>query len=334
MKEDTMEINKILDSMGAAELDTLLILKPENINYLTGHDPSSAAVLIITDEATLYTSKMDMENALKYSKIPVGEFESLDKIKEALKGRVGIEKSMPVSTYKKISNGHEFKINEIIESFRITKTPDEIKNIKKAIRIAEDSLLNTEFKGTEYQVAAELEYQMKSRGSTKPSFDTIVASGKMSSMPHATISPHDLETPVVIDWGAVYNGYCSDITRTLIESERQSEIFNIILEAQKAAIDVIKPGIKASYVDKVARSVIEEYGYGDNFIHSTGHGIGLEIHENPNISTNSEFRLEEGMVITVEPGIYIENEFGVRIEDDVLVKNRAEVLTQLKKSIG
>ncbi len=329
-----MDLQKILDSMDAAELDSLLILKQENITYVAGYRPSSVSAVIINEDATLYTSKMDMEDASNNSKIPLVEFISLDEIKDQLKGRVGIEKSMPISVYKKVCEGHELKLTEIIESSRITKSPDEIKNIQKAIEIAENSLLNVEFQTTESEVAAQLEYNMKSNGSIKPAFDTIVASGKRSSMPHATISPNNLETPVVIDWGAVYNNYCSDITRTLIESEKESEIFNIVLEAQKEAIKVIKPGIKASYVDKVARRVIEEYGYGDNFIHSTGHGFGLEIHENPTISKNSEFKLDEGMVITVEPGIYIQDQFGVRIEDDVLVKSRGKVLTGIKKPIN
>lgn len=328
-----MNLEKILDSMRREELDSLLILKPENITYLSGYKPSSISIIIIKEDATLYTSTMEMEDALNKSILPPSEYKSLDQIKKELKGIVGVEKSMPVSVYKKICPDNEIKITEIVESFRIIKTPDEIKHIKGAIKIAEDSLLETEFIGTENKVAAELEYNIKFNGSIKPSFDTIVASGKRSSIPHATISPNKLETPVVIDWGAVYNNYCSDITRTLIGSEKESEIFNIVLEAQNKAIKAIKPGIKASYVDKVARDVIEEYGYGENFIHSTGHGLGLEVHENPAISKNSEFKLEKGMVITVEPGIYIKDQFGIRIEDDILVKNRAEVLTNIKKII-
>jgi Xaa-Pro dipeptidase len=120
----------------------------------------------------------------------------------------------------------------------------------------------------------------------------------------------------------------------LIEGEKQAEIFNIVLEAQLEAIKAIKPGIKASHVDDVARSVIEEYGYGDNFIHSTGHGLGLEVHENPTLAKKSEFILEKDMVVTVEPGIYIKDQFGVRIEDDILVKNRGKVLSSIKKSIN
>lgn len=329
-----MDLKKIFDSMQERELDSLLILKPENVTYLSRYKPSGISVIIIKEEATLYTSAMEMEDALNKSRISLSEYKSLDQIKKDLKGTVGIEGSMPVSLYKRIYPDYETKVTDLVESLRITKTPDEVKHIQRAAKIAEDSLLETEFNGTENKVAAELEYNMKSNGSIKPSFDTIVASGKRSSIPHSTISPNNLETPVVIDWGAVYNNYCSDITRTLIESEKESEIFNIVLEAQKEAIKVIKPGIKASYVDKVARDIIEESGYGENFIHSTGHGLGMEVHENPAISKNSEFRLQKGMVITVEPGIYIKDQFGIRIEDDILVKNRGKVLTNIKKVIN
>lgn len=329
-----MDLNKIIDAMDIAELDSLLLIKPENITYISGYRPTSASFIIISDEATLYTSKMDMEDATNNSKISLVEYESIDKLKENLKGKVGIEKSMPVSVYEKFSDGFEPKITDIIESARIIKSSDEVKNIRKAISIAEKSLLALEFQGKENEIAAHLEFNLKSNGSTKPAFNTIVASGKNSSRPHATISSSNIESPVVIDWGAVYNNYCSDLTRTLIDGEKQVEIFNIILEAQLEAIKAIKPGIKASHVDDVARSVIEEYGYGDNFIHSTGHGLGLEVHENPTLAKKSEFILEKGMVVTVEPGIYIKDQFGVRIEDDILVKNRGEVLSSIKKSIN
>ena len=137
----------------------------------------------------------------------------------------------------------------------------------------------------------------------------------------------------MIDWGALYQNYASDITRTIIKSEEEEEILSIVLEAQKKAIETIKPGVKASYIDKVARNVIEDYGYGDNFIHSTGHGVGLEIHEKPSLSSKSDEKLEKGMVVTVEPGIYLEGKFGVRIEDMVLIKNRAKVLTSHPRKI-
>jgi Xaa-Pro dipeptidase len=328
-----MVVKNIIDTLHHLEIDTLLVLKTENIAYLSGFKPSSTSIIVIKDDAVLYTSKLDMEDAEDRSNIQVAEFKSLDKTLTNLKGIVGIENSMPVSIYKKIVNNHETKLTDVLESSRMIKSGSEVRYIEKSIEIAEKSMMNIEISGTENEVAADLEYHLKFNGSTGPAFDTIVASGTRSSIPHATISTNDLESPVVIDWGAVHHNYRSDITRTLIESEKQYEIFSIVMEAQKEAIKVIKPGIKASYVDQVARKVIADYGYADNFIHSTGHGLGLEVHENPTLSINSQFKLLEGMVITVEPGIYIKDKFGIRIEDDILIKNRAKVLTKIKKDI-
>ena len=164
--------------------------------------------------------------------------------------------------------------------------------------------------------------------SERASFETIMASGARTSLPHGTPTYNEIESPVLIDWGAVYNNYSSDTTRTIIETEKQEEIFNIVLDAQKTAIKSIKPGVRSCEIDTAARDVITEYGYDDAFIHSTGHGVGLEIHEYPSLSKNDEGKLEKEMVVTVEPGIYIEGEFGVRIEDMVLIKNRASSFKQ------
>jgi Xaa-Pro dipeptidase len=161
-----------------------------------------------------------------------------------------------------------------------------------------------------------------------------MASGSRTSLPHGTPSLNKVESPILVDWGAVYNNYSSDTTRTIVETERQEEIFNIVLDAQKTAIKTIKPGVRSCDIDTAARDVITEYGYGDAFIHSTGHGVGLEIHEKPNLSKNDEGKLEKGMIITVEPGIYLEGEFGVRIEDMVLVKNQASVLNKIKTKMN
>ncbi|MDD1773947.1 MAG: aminopeptidase P family protein [Methanobacterium sp.] len=326
-----MDLQKIIDSMQKEGLDSVLILKPENIAYLSSFKPSSLSMVIIKEDAILHTSKMDMEDAESNSKLQLKEFKSLEEIEKELKGVVGIEKSLPVSVCKKICEDKKIKLTEIVEYQRMIKTTDEIDKIKKSIKIAEKSFLETDFSGTEFEAAANLEYRLKFNGSVKPAFETIIASGSRSSIPHSTISNNKLETPVVIDWGAVHDNYCSDITRTLVQSEKEIEIFNIVLEAQQEAIKAIKPGIKASYVDKTARKVIEEHGYGDNFIHSTGHGLGLEVHENPTLSMKSDFKLEKGMVVTVEPGIYIKDQFGIRIEDDILIKRRGKVLTGLKK---
>ncbi len=328
---------KILDEIGKENIDILIALNPINITYLTGFNPSSSSVLILKDDPVLFTSKMDFEDASINSSIHVEEFKSLDEIRKYLKGMVGVENSMTLGTCKRLKKDVSFqiKVTDVIERLRRIKSRGEIENIKKAIEISENSLKNVEFddKKSENEIAAKIEYNMRIRGSKKAAFDTIVASGKRSSLPHADVSNSPLKRPIVIDWGTIYNDYCSDTTRTIIETEKQEEIFDIVLEAQKSAISVIKPGIKASYVDKVARDVIEEYGYGDSFIHSTGHGVGLEVHEGPSLSKNETSKLEKDMIITVEPGIYLKDEFGVRIEDMVHVRNKGRVLNKIKKKI-
>jgi Xaa-Pro dipeptidase len=329
---------KILDLMHEENIDSMIVLNPNNINYLTGFRPSSSSILILQEEPVLFTNQMDFENALMNSKISVEELKSLDEIKNSLNGTVGLEKSMTIETLERLKKDSSFetRITDIIERLRRIKSNDELKNIEKAIEIAENAFKSTEFENnkTENEIAAEIEYNMRLGSSKKASFDTIVASGKRSSFPHADVSHNTIERPIVIDWGAIYNNYCSDTTRTIIETEKHEEIFEIVLDAQKSAIDVIKPGIKASYVDKVARDVIEEYRYGESFIHSTGHGVGLEVHESPSLAKRDETKLEKGMVITVEPGIYLKNEFGVRIEDMIHVTNKGRVLNKIKKKIN
>ena len=257
-------------------------------------------------------------------------------MKKSLKGKVGIEATMNLGTFKKLKMDSQldFKITKIVEDMRLIKTKDELEKIKKALKIAEKSIHDIHFSKNENSTAAEIEYKMRIKGASKASFDTIVASGIRSSLPHAEPTINPIERPVVIDWGANYENYCSDTTRTIIKSERHEEIFDIVLEAQKKAINAIKPGVKASYIDKVARDVIGEYGYEESFLHSTGHGVGLEVHEGLSLSKRETIKLQKGMVITIEPGIYLENEFGVRIEDMVYMTNKGNVLNNLKPKIS
>ena len=328
------KIKQVIESMHNQNMDSMIVLKPENIRYLTGFRPSSSSILILKDEPVLLASKIDREDASKNSLVNLEVYKEFDDVKELLKGKVGIEKSMTVETFKKISGDFETETTDIVELSRSVKSEWEIENIKKALEIAEKSLLELEFSGTEVELAAQLEYNMRINGSERASFETIMASGVRTSLPHGAPSANTVESPILIDWGAVYNNYSSDTTRTIIETEKQEEIFNIVLDAQKTAIKSIKPGVKSSDIDTAARNVITEYGYGDAFIHSTGHGVGLEIHENPSLSKNEENMLEKGMIVTVEPGIYIEGEFGVRIEDMVLIKNKGSVLNKIKTRIS
>lgn len=333
-----MNLEQIINQMHQEGLDGLILLKPENITYIAGFRPSSASILLLGDGPLLFASKMDINEAFEKSSIPVEELQSLKdikkKIQKTLPGKLGVENSMSLQTYRKLCKDFKIELTDIIERFRVLKSKTEIQNIEGAIKIAENSVKNLNLSISENKAAAELEYNMRVRGSIQPAFETIMASGIRSSLPHASTSSEKIERPLVIDWGAIYHNYCSDMTRTIVNSEEQEEIWEIVLEAQKAAINTIKPGIKASYIDKVARSIIEEYGYADSFIHSTGHGVGLEVHENPSLSIKYEGKLEKGMVVTVEPGIYLEGKFGVRIEDMVLIKNRAKILTDLPKKLN
>ena len=327
------KLKKVIESMHQKKIDCMIVLKPENIRYLTGFRPSSSSILILKDNPILLASKIDREDASGSSMVNFEVYEKFDDIKKLLEGKVGIEKSMTVETYQKLSGEFKIETTDVVEISRSVKSNWEVENIKKALQIAEKSLLELEFSGTELELAAKLEYNMRINGSERASFETIMASGPRTSLPHSTPSPNEIESPVLIDWGAVYNNYSSDTTRTIIQTEKQEEIFNIVLDAQKTAIKSIKPGMRSCEIDIAARDVITEYGYGDSFIHSTGHGVGLEIHESPSLSKNDESKLEKEMVVTVEPGIYLEGEFGIRIEDMVLIKNRGIVLNKLKTKI-
>ncbi|MGB7969104.1 MAG: aminopeptidase P family protein [Methanobacterium sp.] len=328
------KLKQVIESLHNKNIDCMVVLKPENIRYLTGFRPSSSSILILKDNPILLASKIDREDASGSSMVNLEVYKEFDDVKKLLNGKIGIEKSMTVETYKKLSESFDIQTTDIVEISRSVKSNWEIENIEKALQIAEKSFMELEFTGTEVELAAQLEYNMRINGSERASFESIMASGPRTSLPHGTPSLNKVESPILVDWGAVYNNYSSDTTRTIIETERQEEIFNIVLDAQKTAIKAIKPGIRSCEIDTAARDVITEYGYGDKFIHSTGHGVGLEIHEKPNLSKNDEAKLEKGMVITVEPGIYLEGEFGVRIEDMVLVKNHASVLNKIKTKIN
>jgi Xaa-Pro aminopeptidase len=190
---------------------------------------------------------------------------------------------------------------------------------------------------SENEIALEMEIYMRKHGATSSSFDTIVASGERSALPHGVASDRLLQANefVKLDFGAYYHGYCSDLTRTVVlgkPTERHKQIYDTVLEAQLLALEKLKPGMTGREVDAIARNVITKAGYGDHFGHGTGHGLGMEIHEAPRLSLLSDTVLEPGMVVTVEPGIYIPGFGGVRIEDDVVItENGIRILTKSSK---
>lgn len=329
-------IDNILNDLENDDIQAYLLTQFTNVEYISNYKPTSFAFCIIKENPIIYASKMDMEIANKNSKIEVKEFESFDVMLGELKKdgikNLAIEPSLPYSTYEKFKDDFTVTSKNYVDKQRMIKTPSEISNIEKATEIAQNAFVSLDILNRddyESAVAFDLVKAMIENGASKESFDTIVTSGANSSLPHAVPQNKQLEQPILIDWGAIYNGYCSDNTRTMVYSEFQHEIWDIVAEAHDKAIKSIKPGIKCCEIDKVARDIIGEYGYADKFIHSTGHSLGLDIHETPGFSIRDETVIEKGMVITVEPGIYLEGEFGVRLEDTVSIDKRANVIGNL-----
>jgi len=234
--------------------------------------------------------------------------------------------------------------NNAIEQIRIVKDETEITKIKKACQIITETLKEVmeiiEPGLRELDIATELAYTMRKKGAQREAFETIVVSGERSSLPHGKPSIKKINEGelITIDMGANYHNYNSDITRTIImgkENQKQKEIFSIVLEAQKAALDFLKPGVKCKEVDSVARDIIAKKGYGEFFGHGLGHGVGLDIHELPRVSFSDDTVLLPGMVITIEPGIYLPGVGGVRIEDSVLITEEGyEILTWFPKILN
>ena len=230
-----------------------------------------------------------------------------------------------------------------VEEMRVVKSKEEIDLIKRAASISDKAfsiiISEIEFGMKERDIANKLDFILRDLGADKESFDTIIASGIMSSMPHATASNKVIndDDMVKMDFGSVVDGYHSDMTRMVVvgkPTNKQKNIFDIVLEAQIKALNAVRPEVKCKDLDKIARDIITEKGYGEYFLHGLGHGVGLDIHESPTLTKNSEEILKESMIITIEPGIYIPDFGGVRIEDLVLVtEDGYEILSITEKRL-
>lgn len=321
------------------ELDGLFITNPYNRRYITQFTGSAGVVLITADEALLITDFRYVEQATKEAEgftIVKHETDIVDELKKQLDrlqvNRLGFEaEHMTVAEFRNYESKLQCELittKNIIEQFRMTKTAEEVAIIKAAAKIADDAfeyILSYIKPGVrEIDVANELEYFMRKQGATSSSFDIIVASGVRSSLPHGIASDKIIASGelVTLDFGALYKGYCSDITRTIAIgniSDELKEIYDVVLVAQQKAVAAIKPTMTGIEADAIARDYIADAKYGDYFGHGTGHGIGLEIHEEPRLSPRSKTVLQQHMVVTVEPGIYIPNVGGCRIEDDIVL---------------
>ena len=343
-------IEKLRAALGSDE--SAFISGYPNIFYYSGFASEDAYLLISHDRQILITDSRYTIQAHEQSP----EFEIAD-IKTGFenifskigKMQIGYEEnSMTVGEYKrlwkKLGHHQEFtEMQKLIDKPRRIKDETEIAKIAEAEKIGDAAfeyiLPRIKSGRTEREIALELEFFMKKQGASRLSFDTIAASGKRSAMPHGMASGKVIENGdfLTLDFGCVFEGYCSDMTRTVVvgkANEKQKEIYDIVLKAHTAAIDAIKAGEKCSYIDAAARNIIKNAGYGDNFGHGLGHSVGIEIHEMPSFSPKSNDIVENGNVITVEPGIYIEGFGGVRIEDLIAVKDgKAVNLTHSPKNL-
>lgn len=334
-------------------LDGALIYMPENRYYFSGFT-GSTGYAIITPENNYFLAdfryiEQSKKQCLGYEVLTMSKDLPLSHYLNEFKiFKLGIEDNhMDVATYMKISKEVEsiemISIGEDLVKIRSIKDEKEIDNLRKAAEITDkafEHILDFIKPGVkEIDIAHEIEFFMKKQGASGLSFQMIVASGKRSALPHGVASEKVLEDGdfLTLDFGCIYNGYCSDMTRTVVlgkATDEQKKIYNIVLKAQTKALEYIKPGVKCSDVDAVARDIISEYGYGDKFGHGLGHGVGLKVHELPNLNPEGDIILEPNMVVTDEPGIYIPDFGGVRIEDLVVVREGGhEILSKSSKKL-
>jgi Xaa-Pro aminopeptidase len=348
------KIEKLRSNFSTLGIDGMLITSPFNRRYISNFTGSAGVVLISEEKAQFLTDFRYIEQASKqcqgFEIIKITGSIPEEVAQQAKKlgiQKLGFEENfLSYSSFKLYAKEIESELvpfSGIIEKLRLIKTDAEIKILKVAADIADAAfkhILDFLRPGkTELEVSNELEFFMRRAGATSSSFDTIVASGHRSALPHGVASDKVIEAGdiVTMDYGCYYNGYVSDITRTVAVGEpdaKLKEIYDIVLEAQLLGMAGIKPGMTGREADAITRDYITEKGYGEYFGHSTGHGIGLEIHEGPGLSMKSDVILEPGMVVTCEPGIYIPGLGGVRIEDDTLItKDHNEALTHSTKEL-
>ncbi|MBE6022419.1 MAG: aminopeptidase P family protein [Cellulosilyticum sp.] len=353
-------VKKLQDYMMQHEIEGFVVGSAPNRMYLSGFTGSSAMLLIsLNQEPIIVTDFRYMEQVSKQCP----DFKSIDQKQKGTLGAIleqaeqmGLKKvafeaeHVSFSTYENMQRAEAIKwipTKGVIEGFRQIKEESELEKLAQAEHIGDLAFkaivpfIEKHWKDglTENEVALEIERVMRQNGASGTSFSTIVASGAKSSLPHAVPGNEPLKKGdfVVMDFGCVYEGYCSDMTRTVVigeASEKHKEIYETVLSAQKAALEGIRAGLKGKEVDAMARDYITKAGYGEYFGHGLGHSVGIEIHENPRFSMMEEQVIESGMVITVEPGIYLPGFGGVRIEDMVVVtKDGIKNLTHSPKEL-
>ena len=353
IRPEQARISRLKQIMRSAGMDALLVTRREDVRYLSGFTGSAGSLLIGPGLPCLVTDfryKLQARKEIVGTTILIQKRDFFSALREAADDR-GVttlwfeESALTIEELKKLRKqglkprGHR----ELLRQLRIRKDRRELASIRKAIGRAERSFqeLKPYLKPgvTERELGLTLEFLMREKGARKAAFDTIVASARNGAMPHAAATNRRIKQGdlVTIDFGAEADGYYCDITRTLCvgsPTARQREIHELVLKAQAAAIQAVRPGVSCKTVDGAAREIIRSAGHGRHFGHGTGHGIGLMVHEGPSVSPLSSDRVEQDMVFTIEPGVYIPGWGGVRVEDMVLVTEKgAKVLTGLPRDI-
>jgi len=350
-------IEKIRAKFAEHNIDAILLISPVNRRYATQF-PSSDGIVVITNDAAHFITDSRYIEAARRQTIGADVHEanttaaSAEIVRNVLRSakavRLGFEGDRltysELEAYKKQFDTQEFvAVNSILQELRAVKTEDELEKLRAAQALADkvfSEICQIIKPGiSEKRIAAELTYRMLLHGAENVSFDPIVASGPNSSMPHAVPSERIVESGdfVTLDFGCILNGYVSDMTRTVAigtVSAEMERVYNTVLEAQLAGIAVAKAGVTGKAIHQAAADVIAAAGYGQYFSHGFGHGIGLEIHENPRASLSWDKPLQSGAIISAEPGIYIPGRFGVRIEDVIIIRNgETENITNSPKEL-
>jgi Xaa-Pro dipeptidase len=358
-----MRINQVKSYMREHNIEAALVTSPTNVYFFTGffsdpHERFMALLIDLREDFTqLIVPSLDQEAAegVSFVKniVPVEDTEDPYQLLGSIIGsglrEIAIEKSqINLLQYERLTSIFAdinlVNLESFIAQLRLNKSPEDIKIVKHAVKVAERVLEHGVKKAklgmTELELAAELEFQMKVLGADRPAFATTVLAGSRTALPHGKPSTYKIQHGdfLLFDLGVFINGYCSDITRTFMVGEasaKQSEIYQTVLAANERAIEAVKLGESLREVDLAAREWIEAKGYGPYFIHRVGHGLGLEIHEPPSVHALNESKITPGLLFTIEPGIYVPEIGGVRIEDDIYVHadGQVEVLTTYPKEL-
>ncbi len=357
-------IDKIQAFLQSGNLDAAFITTPDNVFYFTGfksnpHERLLGVAIFKEASPLLICPKMEVPDAIQagWSGDVVGHEDTdnaWDILTNSIQKKVGsihslaIEKShMTVERLEALNERlpglQVSRVDEKVNELRVIKSEQELENMRKAAELADFAIevgVKEIAEGkTEVEILNAVEKAVKEKGASQMSFDTMVLSGKKTASPHGKPGDRKIEKGdfILFDLGVVYNGYCSDITRTVAfgePTEEMKEIYQTVLKAEESAVQAVKPGVKAMELDKIARDVITDAGYGEYFTHRLGHGLGISVHEFPSITGVNDLELQEGMVFTIEPGIYHPDITGVRIEDDVVVtRDGVEVLTKFPKEL-